>query len=163
MLRIVRLSVPAWLIAVLVPALVAEPLADWFPRGAAKVLLAAQADPPLRFETDVRPILKAHCWQCHGEAGVVKGGLDLRQVRGIVRGGESGPGLVAFQPAESLLLERVVAGDMPPGEKKLGAREVGTLRAWIEQGRSPPGRSRMNSPQRRPSLKKNETSGLFGR
>ena len=32
----------------------------------------------LTYDRDVRPILKAHCFQCHGEEGAPKGGLDLR-------------------------------------------------------------------------------------
>ena len=31
---------------------------------------------PLNFETHVRPILKAQCWQCHGEEEELKGALD---------------------------------------------------------------------------------------
>ena len=41
---------------------------------------ARAADAPT-FEADVRPILKAHCFQCHGEEAKPKGGLDLRLVR----------------------------------------------------------------------------------
>ncbi len=37
------------------------------------------------FERDVRPILKAHCWHCHGEEPELKGGLDARLVRSILR------------------------------------------------------------------------------
>ena len=39
-------------------------------------LNAADGDdsPVLHFERDARPILKAHCWQCHGEEEEVKGG-----------------------------------------------------------------------------------------
>ena len=33
---------------------------------------------PLGFETHVRPILKANCFECHGEGKKLKGGLDLR-------------------------------------------------------------------------------------
>ena len=33
------------------------------------------------FETHVRPILKAHCFHCHGEEDELQGGLDLRLVR----------------------------------------------------------------------------------
>ncbi|RPI83824.1 MAG: DUF1549 domain-containing protein, partial [Planctomycetaceae bacterium] len=88
----------------------------------------------LTFEAHVRPILKAHCWQCHGETETVKGGLDLRQVRRMARGGDSGPAIVAGRAAESALVDRVAAGEMPPGNKKVSAAELETLRAWINQG-----------------------------
>ena len=38
----------------------------------------AQAAAPVLFEQDIRPILKAHCFQCHGEEGKEKGELDVR-------------------------------------------------------------------------------------
>ena len=47
------------------------------------------------FEADVRPILKAHCWHCHGEDAEVEGGLDARLARLLTKGGESGPGRCA--------------------------------------------------------------------
>src|SRR5256885_15504013 len=79
------------------------------------------ADPAVRFETDVRPILKANCFQCHGEEEKPKGGLDLRLVRSIVNGGDSGPAVTPGKPDGSLLYQRLVAGEMPPGKKKLSA------------------------------------------
>ena len=36
---------------------------------------------PVLFEKDIRPILKAHCFQCHGEDGREKGDLDVRLTR----------------------------------------------------------------------------------
>ena len=39
------------------------------------------------FERDVRPILKAHCFHCHGEAGEKEGNLDVRLVRFMKAGG----------------------------------------------------------------------------
>ena len=88
----------------------------------------------LSFEADVRPILKAHCWQCHGEEQELKGGLDARLARSLVHGGESGPAIVAGRHVESLLFQRVSAGEMPPGNKKLSAREIDVLARWIDQG-----------------------------
>jgi mono/diheme cytochrome c family protein len=85
------------------------------------------------FEADVRPILKARCWQCHGEEEL-KGGLDARLVRFLKQGGDSGPAIVVGQHAESLIFQRVSAGDMPPGGKKLSPREIDTLARWIDQG-----------------------------
>ena len=43
-----------------------------------------RAEGPLTFEQHVRPILKAHCFQCHGEEDKPKGKLDLRLVIGYV-------------------------------------------------------------------------------
>lgn len=87
------------------------------------------------FEADVRPILKAHCFQCHGEAGEKEGGLDLRLRRFIAAGGESGPAFDTSNPGESLLLERVRTGEMPPGDdKQLSKADIRTLEAWIKSG-----------------------------
>jgi len=86
------------------------------------------------FEKDVRPILKAHCFQCHGEAGEREGELDLRLRRFIVSGGDSGPAIAPGKVDESLLLERVASGEMPPGEKTLSADDVLTLTKWVEAG-----------------------------
>ena len=89
---------------------------------------------PIQFETHVRPILKAHCWQCHGEEDDPKGGFDTRLARFLLKGGESGPAIVAGQHAESLLFERVASGEMPPGPKKLSPREIDMLARWIDEG-----------------------------
>ena len=92
------------------------------------------AEVPVRFESDVRSILKAHCFHCHGEEEKLEGKLDLRLVRTITQGGESGPGLVAGKPRESLILKRVISGEMPPKGKQLSSLEVDTMTRWIEQG-----------------------------
>ncbi len=95
--------------------------------------LAAEPQSP-KFETDVRPILKAHCWQCHGETEELKGGLDARLARFLRSGGESGPAIVPGKHAGSLLYERVSSGEMPPGTKVLSAKEVAILARWIDSG-----------------------------
>ncbi|MCG8653758.1 MAG: DUF1549 domain-containing protein, partial [Pirellulales bacterium] len=86
------------------------------------------------FEKQVRPILKAHCLECHGEGEEVEGGLDLRLRRFILTGGDSGPALVEGTPDESLLLERTLSEDMPPGDTKLTPQELATIRQWIASG-----------------------------
>ncbi len=88
------------------------------------------------FERSVRPILKANCFQCHGESDEHKGGLDLRLRRLIAKGGESGPSLVPGKPKQSLILQRISDGEMPPGEdtRKLTAQEISIIRAWITAG-----------------------------
>ena len=86
------------------------------------------------FEKHVRPILKAHCLQCHGEGEEIEGDLDLRLRRFILKGGESGPSLVEGKPDESPLFELTSAEDMPPGDTKLTPDELATIRKWIESG-----------------------------
>lgn len=95
---------------------------------------AAQETQVLTFEHHVRPILKAHCFQCHGEEEQHEGNLDLRLVRLMAKGGDSGPAIVAGKAAESRLIERIAAGEMPPEGKKLPEKDLATLRAWIDQG-----------------------------
>ncbi len=86
------------------------------------------------FESQVRPILKTHCFQCHGEEEKREAQLDLRLARLIAKGGESGPALVAGKHDESLLWKRIASGEMPPGEKKLKESERRIIAAWIDAG-----------------------------
>jgi hypothetical protein len=96
--------------------------------------LANAAGAVLTFEKDIRPILKAHCFQCHGEDGEMKGGLDVRLKRFIEKGGESGPALVPGKPHASLLLEMLEKGEMPKGDKKLKPGEIEKIGQWIVSG-----------------------------
>ncbi len=86
------------------------------------------------YEQHVRPILKAMCFQCHGEGDDLQSGLDVRLRRLIVKGGESGPAVVAGDLEKSLLYERVQSGEMPPGDTKLSKLEVATIANWIRSG-----------------------------
>jgi len=89
---------------------------------------------PLQYERDVWPIIAANCVGCHGN-DKPKGGLDLRSVASMLRGGKSGPALDPSDPEGSLLLERIAEGEMPPGKaRKLSAREVSVVRGWIREG-----------------------------
>jgi mono/diheme cytochrome c family protein len=102
---------------------------------ATPAVLAAEenAAAPITFEAHIRPLLKAHCWQCHGDEEF-KGRLDTRLARSLLKGGESGPAIVPGNHAESLLYDRVAAGEMPPGKKKLAPREIELLAKWIDGG-----------------------------
>jgi hypothetical protein len=86
------------------------------------------------FEAHVRPILKAHCWQCHGEEDEFKGNLDTRLVRTLLKGGDTGPAIVAGKHDVSVLYLRTAAGEMPPGKKKLTPHEIELLARWIDAG-----------------------------
>jgi hypothetical protein len=97
---------------------------------------AAESPPHagLTFEKDIRPILRTHCFDCHGSQNVRKGGLDLRLRRLMVKGGESGEVVIPGRADQSYLLDRIKAGEMPPGEQKLSAKEIATIETWIASG-----------------------------
>ncbi|MDP6442619.1 MAG: c-type cytochrome domain-containing protein, partial [Pirellulaceae bacterium] len=70
-----------------------------------------------------------------------QGGLDMRTVESLLKGGKSGPAIVPGKPAESLLLKRVLSKDMPPprelinaGVRPLEVNEIDLLTKWVAQG-----------------------------
>jgi cytochrome c553 len=110
--------------------------------AAALVAPAAAAPAPdaEHFEKKVRPLLAAHCWQCHGPEKT-RGGLRLDSAAGLARGGDSGPVVVAGKPEESRLIQAVrQTGDlkMPPKEH-LTDQEIADLVAWVKAGAVWPG------------------------
>ena len=86
------------------------------------------------FEADVRPILKAHCFHCHGEDGSAKGGLDVRLRKLLLKGGKHGPAIALGQAEKSLFYTKIRDGEMPKEQAKLPAAQIETIRLWIEQG-----------------------------
>ncbi len=86
------------------------------------------------FEQHIRPILKAHCFECHGDMGKPKAKLDVRLARFLLQGGVTGPAIVPGDFQKSLLIERIVSGEMPPGKKKLPAKDLKLIEAWIAAG-----------------------------
>ncbi|MFG0333479.1 MAG: DUF1553 domain-containing protein, partial [Maioricimonas sp. JB049] len=88
----------------------------------------------LTYEKHIRPIFRAHCFDCHGATEEIEGGLDLRLVRFLKKGGDSGPAIVPGNLDESYLIERVRSGDMPPGEGTVSPEELETLQQWVVQG-----------------------------
>lgn len=88
----------------------------------------------LTFERDIRPIFRTHCFDCHGATTELEGELDLRLVRFMEKGGESGAAIEKGDPDASYLLQRIKDGEMPPGEHPVPHEQVATLENWIRQG-----------------------------
>jgi mono/diheme cytochrome c family protein len=91
----------------------------------------------VNFERDIRPLLHARCIECHGPEKQ-KSGLRLDNKADAMKGGASGPVIVAGRSSESELIRRVTSADisemMPPAGERLTARKVALLRAWIDDG-----------------------------
>ena len=102
----------------------------------------------LTFEADVRPILKTHCFHCHGEGEKLKGDVDLRLRRLMAeKKTDEGRVLVPGNVKGSLLLKLVKDGDMPKGEKKLSAAEIGVIEKWIASGAATLGEEPKEAPK----------------
>ncbi len=88
----------------------------------------------LSYEMSIKPLLELKCARCHG-AETRKADLDLQTISGIFKGGESGPAIVRGKPDESLLLERIHSGEMPPEEEdRLSEPEIKQIELWILNG-----------------------------
>ncbi len=88
------------------------------------------------FEKEIRPLLVEHCFECHSrKAGRIKAELLLDSRQGMLKGGDSGPAIVASNADESLLIQavRYDAFEMPP-KGKLPAKEIDALTKWIAMG-----------------------------
>lgn len=99
---------------------------------------SAAASPMIDFRSEIQPILRDHCYQCH--AGTTEeGGLNLGMKSKAMRGGDSGAVVVARDSDASLLIRLISGHDadraMPPeGNKPLSEHQILLLRTWISQG-----------------------------
>lgn len=91
------------------------------------------------FERKVRPLLAKHCYSCHSnDAKTVHGGLKLDSAHSLLKGGDSGPAIVAGKPNDSLLIQSIHYGEdayyqMPP-KGKISDAEIAELSAWVKRG-----------------------------
>jgi hypothetical protein len=129
--------------------------------GAALWLADRAAAQTVRFQRDVRPILAAKCFTCHGpDSAARKAELRLDDRAVVTATREGPPIIVPGNPDESELVRRITSLDaaerMPPDEagKPLSEGEIKALRSWIEQG-APWEEHWSLTPRVRPSLPAN--------
>jgi mono/diheme cytochrome c family protein len=98
--------------------------------------------PPVA-ERDVQAVLSAKCWVCHGRREK-QAGLDLRSRDSLLKGGKSGPAIVAGNSGASLLVKRIAAREMPPPhlQEQFSVRgltddEFEKVKQWIADGARP--------------------------
>jgi mono/diheme cytochrome c family protein len=92
---------------------------------------------PVDFRRDIEPILRSHCYQCHG-ANKASAQLRLDDKAPAMKGGISGPIIVPGNSGDSRLMKRILGeGDqaqMPLGRAPLKADQIALIRKWIDQG-----------------------------
>lgn len=89
------------------------------------------------FTSQIEPLLKKRCYECHSHEGAIKGGLALDSKSGWQQGGDSGPALIPGKPEASLLMKALSHAEkdlkMPP-KKRLSAAEIALLTDWVRLG-----------------------------
>jgi mono/diheme cytochrome c family protein len=102
------------------------------------VLLAPPAlaqDAKTQFEKTIRPLFERKCFQCHSsKADELKGNLKLETVEQILKGGDSGPAVVAGDK-ESFLLRAIryeVEDYQMPPSGRLEDKDIALIEKWVK-------------------------------
>lgn len=99
-------------------------------------------DMEVDYLTQVKPILRQHCYSCHG-LKTHKSGLRVDTVMYLLRGGSRGPAIVPGNSKSSLLI-KVVRGQqtdlprMPSGKEALTEEQIALIARWIDAGAQAP-------------------------
>jgi len=103
-----------------------------------------------QFVEKVAPVLRQRCIVCHNDLKL-RGGLDLTTRDGLLKGGESGPVVIAGKSNKSRLVGMVSGATqkMPKQGAKLTAEEVADLRQWIDDGADWPKTLTLNDGEKR--------------
>ncbi len=95
----------------------------------------------LDYVRDIKPILKARCYACHG-AFKQEAELRLDTTAAVRKGGDNGTLINRDVPGDSLLLQRVTSTDqderMPPEGDPLSPSQIDLLQAWVAAGATGP-------------------------
>lgn len=88
------------------------------------------------FEKKVRPLLSAHCYECHSaDSDSLQAGLSVDSRAALIEGGDSGESIVPGDPEGSLFMDvvRWESYEMPP-DGKLPDEDIETFAKWIQMG-----------------------------
>lgn len=85
------------------------------------------------FAQQVAPIFSQRCLACHN-ARTAKGRLNMENFANLMKGGESGPSVVAGNPGDSLLQTMIEDHSMPKDADPLLPEQIAIVKKWIETG-----------------------------
>jgi mono/diheme cytochrome c family protein len=112
------------------------------------------------FESRVRPLLAANCFDCHTDDE--SGGLRLDSLAAMLKGGASGPAIVPGDPDGSLIVKVIRHAQgfpkMPSGAPKLRDADIDVLVQWIQTGAAWPASSASGPPPPMPASERRITA-----
>lgn len=88
------------------------------------------------FNNSVRPLLERKCFECHSaKADELKGNLKLETVEDILKGGATGPAVIAGDVENSFLLRAIRYQEddfqMPPSGR-LPDKDIALVEKWVK-------------------------------
>ncbi len=85
------------------------------------------------FAKQVAPVFSQRCVACHN-ARTAKGRFNLETYANMMKGGESGPSIVAGKGADSNLCVEIESGSMPKDADPLTPEQIALVKKWIDLG-----------------------------
>src|SRR5882762_6638766 len=98
--------------------------------------LSSVAQEKITYQDHILPLIENNCGKCHN-SDKKKGDLDLTSYNGALKGGGSGPVLVAGNPDSSKLYKAITHAEdptMPPNKPRLPDKEIDLFKKWIAGG-----------------------------
>ena len=96
-----------------------------------------RADEIVNYSEDIEPILRRHCFKCHGN-DEQNADLNLQNYATLLKGGSAGPVVKPGRPSASVLFQAITAEDegarMPPQSPPLAVEKIALIRKWIQSG-----------------------------
>ncbi len=88
---------------------------------------------PVSYAEQIAPIFEERCAECHG-GDTKEAELGLLTYEELMKGSEYGTVIEAGEPEESLLLDMIIAGEMPEEGDPVPPEEIALIRTWIAEG-----------------------------
>ena len=88
---------------------------------------------PVSYSQQVSPIFQSACGECHGGDEPALG-LDLTSYEAAMEGSDYGSVIEAGDADGSLLIDMIVAEEMPIDADPLSEEEIEVIRSWIDAG-----------------------------
>ena len=108
----------------------------------AVIAFRTPAAEPVDYLRQIKPVLAAHCYKCHG-ASQQKAGLRLDTAALALTGGRTGPALKPGDSSASLLVQAISGTHaelprMPFKNPPLADSQIALVKNWIDQGAKSP-------------------------
>ena len=87
----------------------------------------------LSYSRDIQPILESRCVFCHG-VYKIRNRLDLQSYESLMAGSKNGAVIIPGDAENSLLIQKIIKGEMPKRGPKMFPTQLHKIIDWINAG-----------------------------